>query len=64
MTSIVHPVADRRWRPSLTQQWETLAALALLALLTYRFLWRLLAANPADRATFPEKSDTTRGTPA
>ncbi len=62
MTSIVPPVAGRRWRPSLAPHGETLAAVALLALLTYLFLWRLWAANPADRTTFPEKSDTTRGT--
>ncbi len=36
-----------------------LAGLCVLALLTYLFLWRLWAAAPQDRATFPEKSDTT-----
>lgn len=36
-----------------------LAGLCILALLTYLFLWRLWAAEPQERATFPEKSDTT-----
>lgn len=51
--------AGRRWRSLLAQHWRTAAALALLAALSYLFLWRLWAPNPQDKATFPEKSDLT-----
>ena len=53
--------AGRGWRFSLAPHRGTLAALAVLALLTYLFLWRLWAPNPQDKATFPEKSDLTEG---
>jgi len=51
----------RGWRSLLARHQGSLAALAVLALLTYLFLWRLWATNPQDRATFPEKSDLTQG---
>ena len=54
-------MVNRGWRSSLAQHQGTLLALALLALLTYLFSWRLWAPNPQDRATFPEKSDLTEG---
>ena len=53
--------AGRHWRSALVQHRRTPAALALLAALTYLFLWRLWAAIPQDRATFPEKSDLSEG---
>ena len=55
------PVAGHRWPSWLAQHLGSLAALALLAALTYLFLWRLWATNIQDRATFPEKSDLTEG---
>src|SRR5258708_18883874 len=54
-------MAGRAWRSSLARHRGTMAALAVLALLTYLFLWRLWAPNPLDKATFPEKSDLTEG---
>src|SRR5258708_36716628 len=54
-------MAGRAWRSSLARHRGTMAALAVLALLTYLFLWRLWAPNPQDKATFPEKSDLTEG---
>src|SRR5258706_11394042 len=62
MAVAIPPVAGRRWRSWLGHYpaaLSTLAALALLAALTYVFLWRMWAASPQDRASFPEKSDTT-----
>jgi hypothetical protein len=61
MTLAHAPQAGRGWRFSLAPQRASLGALALLAVLTYLFLWRLWAPNPQDKATFPEKSDLTEG---
>ncbi len=47
-----HPATHSDPAPRLLT-WQTLLALALLAALTYLFLWRLWAAAPAERAVFP-----------
>src|SRR5262245_40319202 len=64
MAFATQPMAGRRWRFPLAPLRAVITApgaLALVAILTYLFLWRLWASNPQDRATFPEKSDLTEG---
>ncbi len=48
---------DRTARLIRSPRFQTALCLALIAGLTYLFLWRLWAAAPADRAYLPEKSD-------